>query len=270
MMKFFQNLINRIREFSSRNGYVCDGCGAEIFTYPQNRLCEDCEGKLYKNDRGVCEKCGRQTVAQGVCLSCKKRLPKYTKGISPFVYKGETAAFVNRVKNGKRRLAYFFAEYMTQTLLQRCEGMKTFYVGDMSALNENVKENVAVKTMWIVPVPMTEQAEKNRGFNQATELAAAIEKELQQKGYAVKLREDILQKRRETKMQKHMDYESRIQNVEGAYHVHKRSDCKGATVLLVDDIMTTGATGNECAERLFGAGAKEVIFLTAAALPERK
>jgi predicted amidophosphoribosyltransferase len=61
-----------------------------------------------------------------------------------------------------------------------------------------------------------------------------------------------------------------MENASGAYHVHKRAFCKGRTILLIDDIMTTGATGSECAKLLLGAGAKEVYFLVAAATPEKK
>ena len=66
-----------------------------------------------------------------------------------------------------------------------------------------------------------------------------------------------------------MSYLERIENVGGAYHVHLRKECRERVIVLVDDIMTSGATGSECAERLLNAEAKEVVFLVAAALPER-
>ena len=67
-----------------------------------------------------------------------------------------------------------------------------------------------------------------------------------------------------------MNAKSRRENVAGAYHVHKRTVCRDRRILLIDDIITTGATTSECADRLFGAGAKEVYVLAIGALPERK
>ena len=114
---------------------------------------------------------------------------------------------------------------------------------------------------------MSEELEKD---NIIEELAEAFCDKLQEKGVHVELRADILEKTRDTAQQKHMDYVSRMENVVGAYHVHQRKACRERTVVLVDDIMTTGATGSECASRLLSAGAVEVIFLVAAALPEQK
>lgn len=250
-MNFLQKTAKSARDFFARHGYVCDCCGKEVFDYPNHRLCEDCEEKLHRNNRLLCDKCGRQTLAQGICLSCKKKLPSFTKGISPFVYRGETAALVNRIKNGKRRLAYFFAEEMANTFKACVE----------KPLDE---------PFLVLPVPLTSQGKRLRGYNQAEELALLLCDILIKEGVAVEFDNDVLQKRRENTPQKQLSFTAREKNVEGAYHVHKRSVCKDRRVLLIDDIMTTGATGSECSARLLGAGAKEVIFLVGASLPERK
>ena len=81
---------------------------------------------------------------------------------------------------------------------------------------------------------------------------------------------DAVLKSRETKPQKRAKGKERERNVQGAYFVHSRKAVRGKTVLVVDDIMTTGATGNEMARILYAAGAKTVYFLTATAAPERK
>ena len=250
-MGILGKIAQKIRIFSANRGYVCDCCGGEIFDYPSQRFCAVCEEKMSLNNRFTCIKCGRKTVTEGVCLLCKDDLPKFSKGLSPFVYERNTAALINRVKNGKRRLAYYFAEKMAEKLCA------------------DYGERMRDERFLITAVPMTKERERERGFNQATEMAEIIAQTLQKKGFAVDLDVEILEKRRENAPQKRMDFRARKENVAGAYHVHKRTICRERTMVLVDDIMTTGATGSECAARLYGADAKEVIFLVAAALPER-
>ena len=256
-MKILQKIQQKLRRFSASRGFSCDGCGAELFDYPVHRLCARCEEKMRYNNGKTCEKCGRKTVADGVCLNCKSRLPRFDKGFSPFVYRGESAALINRLKNGRQTLAPYFAEHMAETLLGACEDMERFFGEEGGAL-------------YVIPVPTTAERERERGFNQAEVLADALTVCLQAKGVRAELRTDIMEKHRETAQQKHKGYRERMENVAGAYRVTRRKECKGITALLVDDIMTTGATGSECASRLLSAGAERVFFLTATSLPELK
>ena len=250
-MKFFARIAEKIRKATEDYGYVCDNCGAEIFSYPVHRLCEKCEENMPRIGDKFCEKCGRERVSDGVCIDCKANAPKFEKGIMPFTYRGQAAAMVNRMKIGAPTLAQFFGEEMARAFAERYEGERE-------------------DTLLIIPVPMTAAAQKVRGYNQAERLAQTVCKELNKLGFSAEMGVDVLQKRRETAQQKHMDFRSRADNVAGAYHVHKRSVCKGRRIILVDDIMTTGSTASECARRLMGAGAAAVYFLAATALSERK
>ena len=224
---------------------------------------------MRKNDKLRCDKCGRRTQAQGVCLTCKRDMPSFTQGIAPFVYRAETASLINRIKNGNPRLAYYFGERMSECLLAEMQRQKAAFDGGRYALSEDEYQK-GRKNPLIIPVPLTARKEKIRGYNQAAELARAVTRSLQAAGVDAELDLEILQKRRETQQQKQSGFQARRENVAGAYHVHKRTACKGRTIILIDDIMTTGATGSECASRLFGAGAKEVLLLVAAALPEQQ
>ena len=256
-MEWFHRLKKQIRSFANSYGFTCDGCGCELFDYPTHRLCGRCEGGLRRNDGRTCPKCGRKTLAEGVCLSCKGRVPRFDRGMSPFVYRGESASFVNRIKTGNPTLAVYFAEKMVESLLTKFEGVADF-------LGEGEE------SLLLIPVPLTKARLRERGYNQAALLADRIFEVLQERGYRVELREDILLKNKDTAQQKHMDFTSRMQNVAGAYHVAKRKACRGRTIVLIDDVLTTGATGSECASRLLSAGAVEVLFLTGASLPEQK
>lgn len=250
-MTVLKKWLNKIRKVLDGHGYVCDGCGREIFHYPEKRLCADCEKKLTRINERACPKCGRQGISDGVCLTCKSRAPKFTRGFSPFVYCGKGASFINRVKNGNPRLALYFGEEMADCFARRYTGTKD-------------------TPILLVFVPMTESGMRARGYNQAERLAESVETRLRERGFSVETDGEILQKNRDTAQQKKMDASSRADNVAGAYRVHKRAACRGKTLLLVDDIMTTGATGSECARHLLAAGAKEVYFLTAVSLPEQK
>ena len=136
----------------------------------------------------------------------------------------------------------------------------------MYALNE---ENVAEKLL-ILPVPLTKDREIERGYNQSQDLCEVIADELSRLGLAVETDENTLVKRRETALQKRLGLMARKENVSGAYRVSKRKFCQGKTIVLVDDVMTTGTTGSECARVLKNAGAEKVYFLTTASLPEIK
>ena len=247
-MKLIEKLFEKLRKNASKYGCTCDGCADEIFTYPHDRLCESCYGRILKNEKFSCEKCGRATKTVGVCLDCKSQLPKFSVGASAFVYKGYICSLLNRLKNGDRYLAYFFGEALAEKYLQRFE------------------DNADV---LIVCVPLTKEKQKLRGYNQAEEIVKAFLPRLENAGIRAEYDNEILQKRKEALLQKSLTKAERMKNVEGLFHVHKRTACKDRIIVLIDDIMTTGATGSECAKALLSAGAKEVRFLTCASLEER-
>ena len=245
-----------LRDKSARRGFACDCCGAEIFDYPKHRVCKRCDESFVKNNALTCYICGRKTCSDGACLDCKSFAPCFDKGCSPFTYEGEVASLVNRLKNGGLRLAYFFAERIVDEFLQSAQGGRY-------ALNENT-------ALIIVPVPLTKDKQKARGYNQAEELAFIVQGLLNKRGILARVAENLLVKTRETVSQKDLDILERRINAKGAYRVKERKACKDSVILLIDDIMTTGATGNECARVLKNAGAKWVYFATCASLAEYK
>lgn len=239
----FQELGEKLRALFARHGYTCDCCGAEVFDYPSHRVCKECDSLITVN-APRCIKCGRKTVTEGVCLVCKRELPCFDVGLSPFCYDGMSASMINRFKNGQRYLAEFFAERMSETLKNS---------GNFS------------KDLLIVCVPMTTEKRLERGYNQAEELSKSLSRLL-----GIEFDGEVLEKRKETSEQKYLDRKQRQENVETAFFVHKRALIRNRNLLLVDDIMTTGATGNACARILKNAGANKVIFLTAVSLKEQK
>jgi ComF family protein len=109
----------------------------------------------------------------------------------------------------------------------------------------------------IVPVPLSMKRLRERGFNQSLLIARIVSKE---KGIPMLI--DILLKEKETPPQTGLSAKERLSNLKGAFEV--KGNIEGMRLLLVDDVMTTGATITECAKVLMKAGAKEVIALTLA------
>ena len=110
----------------------------------------------------------------------------------------------------------------------------------------------------IVPVPLHRQRERERGFNQAEILASVLGNRLRRP-----VLRTALERIRATPPQRGKPRE-RIRNVRGAFGVGKPEKIKDRTLLLVDDVFTTGATVNECAKILMKAGARRVLVYTLA------
>ena len=110
----------------------------------------------------------------------------------------------------------------------------------------------------LVPVPLHRSRQRERGFNQARQLAKHL-------GLPVV---NALRRIRSTPSQADLPASKRLANVRGAFAT--RADVDGLTIVLVDDVATTGATLNACAAALLDAGAKEVRALTAAKAVARR
>ena len=248
MRKLFKKLAEKYEDYRAEHGHTCDCCGREIFTYPQQRLCNECFNCL-PVILLRCPKCGRAAPTEGVCLECKARMPLFDFAVSAYSYKGEAASLINRMKNGEKYLAYLFAEALAPLVKSALE-------------KEGIEKNDCVFTC----VPDRKQERIFRGGRSYNPAAVLTEKtcallNAQADG-------EIMVKSRETKPQKRMSAKERFENVRGAYRVHKRAVCAGKTAVVFDDILTTGATGSECARILLAAGAKRVIFVSAVSVAE--
>ena len=124
---------------------------------------------------------------------------------------------------------------------------------------------MAIPPEWsvdcIVPVPLSGNRLKQRGYNQSEVLAEAVSER-----FALPVRTDLLTRVRETEKQSLMTREQRLKNLKGAFSASK--DCRGLSIVLVDDIKTTGSTLSECAKELKKRGAVRVYALTACCAEE--
>mgnify|MGYP001597276237 CR=1 FL=1 len=105
----------------------------------------------------------------------------------------------------------------------------------------------------IVPIPLHRAKRRLRGFNQAARLARRLSA-----ATAIPTRENWLWRIRETETQTRLTRGERASNVKGAFLCNDKAQLGGARVLLVDDVLTTGATAGACATALLGGGAASV------------
>ena len=117
-------------------------------------------------------------------------------------------------------------------------------------------------SLLVVPVPLYKRKLRDRGFNQAEEVARALVRRRSVAG--IQLEASSLVRVRETASQTGLTRHQRRANLRGAFSVMRAQRIAGKSVLVVDDVMTTGTTAGECARVLLRAGARQVFVATVA------
>ena len=112
---------------------------------------------------------------------------------------------------------------------------------------------------FLIPVPLHEEKEKERGFNQSKLLADELSKMI-----GIPVLDGNLIRVKNTKTQTELSYKERQENLEKAFKVLNWREIKGKRIVLIDDVLTTGSTLNHCAHALLNSGAAAVYALTAA------
>lgn len=194
-------------------------------------------------DDPCCSACGfpfdYDVGDQGLCGACAVRRPAYHRARSAFVYDETSRKLVLAFKHGGRTEALdLFATQMARA------GRAYWEKADL-----------------LVPVPLHPTRLIKRRFNQAALLAKALSRKTH-----VPFDPDILFRHKATPSQGHQTAKGRYRNVRGAFHVPDMAQIrlKGAGVVLVDDVMTTGATLESCARTLKRAGAAYIDVITLA------
>lgn len=176
-----------------------------------------------------------------LCGECRKKKRYFTKAIAVGVYEGTLSEAIHIFKYQKKQaMAKHLNAVVTDALLQKL-----------------------ADTDIIIPVPLHKRRLNERGFNQSLLIAHYLSKRL-----CIPLSIDGLQRVRWTRPQIELSKDERLKNVRGAFAIgtglKPDTILKNKTVVLVDDVYTTGATVNECAKVLKKAGANEVVVFTIA------
>lgn len=219
----------------------CMACNKRMPLDSTAIFCYECSKEYHMNNGRVCRICGKPILknADSTCADCKNTKIHYIKNVSRYLYKGCVKDAVRNMKFQKRIwISYEFGR----------------------ALLKTVKENYHdINFDMILYVPMTPVSERERGFNQSREIAAIISEELN-----VPINDKILYKRPGTKTQSGLNRKQRIENVKNAFTVFNSDLMTDKTILLIDDVFTTGSTINECAKTLKRNGAMAVYTATVA------
>jgi ComF family protein len=119
--------------------------------------------------------------------------------------------------------------------------------------------DVLAERTALVPIPLARKRQRERGFNQSTLLAVELGRI-----WRVPVWESVVERARATSTQTRLTPGERLSNVAGAFRATEdaRSALRGAHIVLVDDVVTTAATLNACAETLFEAGARILSYIT--------
>jgi ComF family protein len=195
-------------------------------------LCEPCRAELPYLPSGVCARCATQRSGGATCRGCRHLSSALSCVHAAFAYQGaaRTAVLSFKVRSG-RYLASLMGEFMQDAIQQR-----------------------PMHADLVIPVPLSGVRLRKRGFNQAALLAERVAPVLNAEVTHALAREHRA-------MQKGLRATERLTNLRGAFSCADPEDVLGKVVLLVDDVVTTGATVSACADTLAEAGASRVSVL---------
>ncbi|AKM10066.1 ComF family protein [Croceicoccus naphthovorans] len=219
----------------------CPGCGDAIVADGPNgddAFCTACWTTLQIPGEPACAECQHPFGADhlghdALCARCLIDPPMHDGIVAATIYGSVSRDMVLKLKHGGR---IALVGPMGRTLASR--------IGDKAG-HEPI----------VVPVPLHRGRLWRRGYNQSVLMARAIAKA---KGWA--LQPDLLVRKRRTPSLGGLDPDQRRKALRGAIAMGKRSEVKGRTVLLVDDVLTSGATSDACVRVLKKAGAERVVI----------
>ena len=196
-----------------------------------------------------CMNCGKTVEIKGkfLCLFCLSELP--LTDFSTQVNNQLESSFRGRVPlKAGTSLVYFERKGMVQMLMHQLKyagrtEIGLFFGSWMAAEMQKSKRFEGID--YVVPVPMHPKKEKERGYNQVTGFATVIAKKLN-----AKLKPDFLRKINNKKTQTSKNRFERLQTLENDYRLHDCGNVNDKHILLVDDIITSGATIEACSNQL--------------------
>jgi len=219
----------------------------DIFDFFLPRFCASCKLKLNNNE-------------EIVCMNCMQQIKTVDEERIKYEYQKK---FTDKIIISDFFPLYIFEkDTPLREVIHQLKYNKKFVIGKFlgkklgSALKEKIKDwDIDV----IIPVPLHHLKKAERGYNQSLYIAKGIGEELR-----IKVGSLIIKRKRFTQSQTTMNKEEREANIKDAFSMRGKSVIAGKNILLVDDVITTGATIKECGKVLLETGANKVFAASAA------
>lgn len=210
-------------------GWLCDGCRQAV-----------CGSMLVGGPR--CQTCALLLDRFGACADCQYKAPEFHSVVAAFDYHFPGSVLINQFKQGRR---YLLAATLAELLLYRLQQLKLASSG----------------ATILVPVPASQSALRQRGFNPAGEVARYLSRRLHMPC------RNVLFRSKEVGPQKFQGRRQRYQQVQSLYGLRKSPSLSGCHIWVVDDVLTTGSTLNAVSHLLMQAGAASVHGVVLARTP---
>ena len=221
---------------------TCEVCGRPA-DRPGRHVCSDCLNRLpFVPTHGCCRRCGRAAEkldGEFLCTDCRATRHAYDRAGSALAFDGDARDALNAFKF---RARFHLRDDLVDWL--EAAARARFAVGEIGL---------------VVPMPSTLRHRLNRGYNQCAYLAKPLARRL-----GLPCSPFVLWRKGHPRRQGGLDEQARFENAAGTFRVLFPSAVCGKTVLVVDDIMTTGATLSSAAAALKAAGAARVWCVTVA------
>ena len=237
----FRDFISRLFHKSLFDDkWTCTACGREIFN--DEYFCDECRNDLPFNDKYICDHCGRATLSpEQYCLTCKEKLLSIDKARSVFIYQGVIKSLIKKMKKAENAyLSEVFSYYLSAVYF------RNVFTADV-----------------VVYVPMTKKRERKNGHNHGKRLATSFASRVNLPVL------NVIDKVKETKKQALLSAKERRDNLKSSFKINDKKAIKDKSVVIVDDVTTTGSTAEVLSELLKKAGAKSVILLTVASVKSK-
>jgi ComF family protein len=213
-------------------------CGALLSRQESGIVCHLCWARLPVLPSPQCVRCGHPLTA-GACRWCEL-LPPFVRAVRSVCWMPveSAASIVHALKyEGWARVADQMADRMAR----------------LSWPADVVEERAA-----LIPVPLASARKRERGYNQSELLARGLSRR-----WRIPVLDGVIARLRATESQTRLTPEQRQGNVAGSFQIGEgMNSLVGAHIILVDDVVTTGATLNECAKVLYKAGARIISYVT--------